>query len=74
MLDKNLTALRGLVADNPKELERFEVSRRFGRAKMAELKKTIDLHQAGHRDQAIALVKTDRARRRWTRSAPRSRT
>ena len=62
VLDENLIALHRLVADNPKELERFYVLERFGRAKMAELKKTIDLHQAGHHDQALALVRTDRGK------------
>jgi CheY-like chemotaxis protein/CHASE3 domain sensor protein len=62
VLEEHLAGLRGLVADSPRQLERFDVLQRFGRTKMAELKKTVDLTQAGHPDQALAFIKTDRGK------------
>ena len=61
-LAKDLTGLRGLVSDNPKELERVVMLERFGRDKMAELQQTIDLRRSGRPEAALAIVKTDRGK------------
>jgi CheY-like chemotaxis protein/CHASE3 domain sensor protein len=61
-LDGRLIELRRLVSDNPDEVAALATVERSGREKMAELKKTIDLERAGHRQDAIEIVKTDRGK------------
>jgi signal transduction histidine kinase/DNA-binding response OmpR family regulator/CHASE3 domain sensor protein len=62
-VDEEQARLRGLLADNPAQLERLDRLRRFGAQKLAELKQTIDLRRAGQVEQALAVVRTDRGQR-----------
>jgi CheY-like chemotaxis protein/CHASE3 domain sensor protein len=62
-LDKDLSGLRRLLSDSPKELEQLEILERFGRDKMSELQQTIDLRRAKRPEAALELVRTDRGER-----------
>jgi CheY-like chemotaxis protein/CHASE3 domain sensor protein len=61
-LDDEITHLRAAIADRPAQVERFDAVERFGRAKMAELQRTIDVRRAGGLQAALAEVRTDRGR------------
>jgi signal transduction histidine kinase len=54
-----LTELRALLSDNPERGPILDQMAELTTAKMAELQKTIDLHNAGKNDEAIALVQSD---------------
>jgi CheY-like chemotaxis protein/CHASE3 domain sensor protein len=62
VLDKTLSRLRTLVADNPKQAQRLDTIEGFGRAKIAELQQTIDLRRAGRQASALEIVQTDRGK------------
>ena len=50
-----------LVADNPPQLKRIVRIEALVRAKLSEMDSTIKLAQTGHRDQALAIVSTNRS-------------
>ena len=54
-----LAELRALLGENPERGPILDQMAELVRAKMAELQRTIDLGNAGKRDEAIALVQTD---------------
>ena len=54
-----LAELRALLGENPERGPILDQMAELVRAKMAELQRTIDLRNAGKRDEAIALVQTD---------------
>jgi signal transduction histidine kinase/DNA-binding response OmpR family regulator/CHASE3 domain sensor protein len=62
-IDDKLAKLRAEVADDPKQAEALDILRHSGQQKLAELKQTIELARAGHRDQALDFVKSDRGKR-----------
>ena len=59
-LSAELDALGRLVSDNPEQLRTLAALRRLSAAKLAELGQTIDLWDAGRRDAALAIVRSDR--------------
>ena len=61
-LEKATARLRGLVADNPQQLERLATVTRIGADKMAELKETVELRRAGRGEDALKIVVTDRGK------------
>jgi CheY-like chemotaxis protein/CHASE3 domain sensor protein len=62
ILDENVAGLRLLIADNPKAIQRLDAVDGFGRAKMAELKQTIDLRRANQAAAALEIVQSDRGK------------
>jgi signal transduction histidine kinase/DNA-binding response OmpR family regulator/CHASE3 domain sensor protein len=61
-LDNVLAHLRGLVSDNPQEIDRLNQVERSGHQKMAELKTTVGLRRNRGFEPALAEVKTDRGK------------
>jgi signal transduction histidine kinase/CheY-like chemotaxis protein/CHASE3 domain sensor protein len=61
-LSAEIPRLRALVSDNPQQVERTAVLERLATNKLAELKETIDLRQAGRVDEAMRIVRTDRGK------------
>ncbi|HVT06828.1 MAG TPA: response regulator [Polyangia bacterium] len=61
-LQAELPRLRQLVSDNAHAQERLDVLERLAANKNAELRQTIDLRRAGHTDQALEIVRSDRGR------------
>jgi signal transduction histidine kinase len=55
--------LRQLTADDPTQSEIAAKLEPTIATKMAELRETIDLYDAGRRDEALALVKSDRGKK-----------
>jgi signal transduction histidine kinase len=58
-LPPTLDRLAELVADNPQQSPFIVELRRLINAKLAELKSTLDALDAGHKDQALAIVNND---------------
>ena len=61
-LGGELVSLQRLTAGNPGQRKRLEILQALASAKMAELGETVALRQAGHADQALAIVLTDRGK------------
>ena len=61
-LPGELSSLRQLIADSPRQQERFEVLEQVIMDKMAELEETIKLRRAGNAAAALAIVRTDRGK------------
>lgn len=59
-IDPNIDGLAHLVADNPSQQESIGDLRNLSRAKLAELKQTIELYQAGNQADARAIVLSNR--------------
>jgi PAS domain S-box-containing protein len=59
-IDPNIDTLAHLVADNPSQQESITDLRNLSHAKLAELKQTIDLYQAGNQADARAIVLSNR--------------
>jgi CheY-like chemotaxis protein/signal transduction histidine kinase len=57
-----LAKLRALVADDAAQRTRFESLQSLANDKMQELGETVQLHQSGQPDAALALVLTDRGK------------
>jgi PAS domain S-box-containing protein len=56
----NLDALARLVRDNPQQLQMLATLRGLTAEKLAELGRTVALWNAGQRDAALAVVRSDR--------------
>ena len=54
--------LRGLIDDNPEQIERLQQVRMLARQKMEELAETIELRRAGKAQAAIDVVLSDRGK------------
>jgi CHASE3 domain sensor protein len=59
-IDPNIDTLAQLVADNPSQQDSISDLRNLSHEKLAELKQTIELFQAGSRDDARAIVLSNR--------------
>src|SRR5262249_41195889 len=59
-VDAQIADLRQLTADNPRQQRYVEDFARLSKEKMSELQQTIDFADAGRRDDALALVNSDR--------------
>jgi signal transduction histidine kinase/DNA-binding response OmpR family regulator/CHASE3 domain sensor protein len=61
-LPGEFNALRGLVADRPQQKKRLEALESLASQKMGELRRTVELQQAGHGDTALAEVRAGRGK------------
>ena len=61
-LDPLIADLRRLTADNPERTKQLDEAERLTKAKIAELAKTIEIYDAGRRDESLALVLTNQGR------------
>ena len=61
-LPQRLLALRPLVAEVPAQAERLAILDATVAEKLAELAETIELHRAGEREAALAIVARDRGK------------
>jgi methyl-accepting chemotaxis protein len=63
-IPNHLSTLRTLTLDNPNQTQRIDEKLKPHIAeKLAELKETIDLHDAGTPDKALIVVKSDRGKK-----------
>ena len=61
-LPQELADLDRLIRGNAQQRRRFDVLRAVSADKMAQLNQTVELRRAGHEDQALAFVLTDRGK------------
>jgi PAS domain S-box-containing protein len=62
-IKKDLDTLASLTQDNRDQQESIRQLRILTDAKLKELQETIELRQAGHQDEAVAVIRTDRGKR-----------
>ena len=67
LLPGELTALHKLIESNTEQLQRLDTLRALAADKMEELGETVELKRAGHSDEALALVLTDRGKNNMDR-------
>jgi CHASE3 domain sensor protein len=65
-LQNALDRTAALVRDNPGQIEAIAVLRQHISKKFGEMRKTIEDHDAGHADAALALVNSDQGERETT--------
>ena len=68
LIPGQLDDLRRLTAGRPRQQAMVAGLQSLVQAKLAELRTTVSLYEAGQRDQALALVKTDRGQKLMTQA------
>ncbi len=57
-----IASVRNLVSDSPDQLQRIDRIDGLIKQKLSELQETVELHQAGKAEEALAIVLTDRGK------------